>query len=150
MSLKDLFTGNERIISSGTGHTRSDWLNLKSNMGAHTGTEIQGFNYTQSSGGKAKKVAFGHLFAPFASLLVTVGHFWSVLVTFPPLLRHFWSPLVTFGALLGSLWVTLSSLLGLRVRTSFWDAQKSILMLHLGHHFGTKTALFEVRNASFF
>ena len=55
MSLKDLFTGSQRIISSGTGHTRSDWLNLKSNMGAHNGyTEIQGFNYIQSSGGKAK------------------------------------------------------------------------------------------------
>ena len=55
MSLKDLFTGNERIISSGTGHTRSDWLNLKSNMGAQNGCNEQGFNIEKDWIGQGKQ-----------------------------------------------------------------------------------------------
>jgi len=45
-SLKDLFTGVQRIIPSGEGNSRSDWLNLKPNMGAQDNCNEQGFNKT--------------------------------------------------------------------------------------------------------
>ncbi len=48
LSLKDLFTGNERIISIGVGNTRSDWLNLKPNIGEQNRCNEQGFNMVKT------------------------------------------------------------------------------------------------------